>query len=82
MADNVHSRIYSIFLTVLRIAPERLSDQTRRGDLEEWDSLAHLTLVEALCQEFGVSISPEEALDMETVSDIKGFISQQVGSPR
>ena len=60
----------------LRVDREKLSDRTRRGDLEEWDSLGHLVLVEALSEEFKVNISPESALDMETIHDIKLVISR------
>ncbi len=73
---QIHERICVVFERALRVDREKLSDRTRRGDLEEWDSLGHLVLVEALSEEFKVNISPESALDMETIHDIKLVISR------
>ena len=73
---QINERISLVFERALGVGRERLSDRTRRGDLEEWDSLGHLVLVEALSEEFKVNISPESALDMETIHDIKRVISR------
>ena len=73
---QINERISVVFERALRVKREKLSDRTRRGDLEEWDSLGHLVLVEALSEEFKINISPESALDMETIHDIKRVISQ------
>jgi acyl carrier protein len=56
---------------VFEVEPRQFRDDTRRGDLDRWDSLGHLSLIEALREEFGMDIPPERALDMETVADIK-----------
>ena len=53
---------------------DMITDETRRGDLEQWDSLGHLTLIEALRERFGIEITPEDALDMDTVRDIKRIV--------
>lgn len=76
MAEQFDDRIYAVFERLFGVRAEELSPQTRRGDLEEWDSLGHILLVEALCDEFGVAISAEQALDLETISDIKMLIAK------
>jgi len=73
--NNLDGRVRAIFQQLFGVAPEIINDQTRRGDLERWDSLGHLDLVEALRVEFQIDIGPEEALEMETVADIKQIIS-------
>ena len=72
---QLENRIYAVFKESLRVMPEKLAKETRRGDLEEWDSLGHLSLVNALSEEFNVKISPEDALEMETIEDIQRILS-------
>ncbi len=73
--NNLDGRIRAIFQKLFDVGPGIINDQTRRGDLERWDSLGHLDLVETLRVEFQIDIRPEEALEMETVADIKQIIS-------
>lgn len=76
MCNNIENRIYTIFDKILRIQRGKLNTQSRRDNFEEWDSLGHILLVEALSKEFKIAISAEEALDMESVEDIKRFIRE------
>jgi acyl carrier protein len=74
MEDSYDSRIYSVFSRVLHVHLENISDQTCRGNLEEWDSLGHITLMEALSEEFKIDIPAEKALEISTIHDIKRVI--------
>ena len=69
--NNVETRVDALIQRVFQIDADGFHDGTRRGDLERWDSLGHLALVEALHEEFDVEIPPEQALDMETIADVK-----------
>ncbi len=66
--------IKSVFQAVFKVRVEAVTDEIRRGDLERWDSLGHLDLVESLREKFSIDITPEQALDMETVADIKRIV--------
>ena len=50
-------------------------DRTRRGELERWDSLGHLQLLESLSTEFNIEVPPQLALQMETFLDVKRTVS-------
>ena len=78
--NDLDTRIRGIFQRLFEVRPEGISDQARRGDFDRWDSLGHLNLVEALREEFQIGIPPEEALEMETVADIKRVISALLAS--
>jgi acyl carrier protein len=73
--NNLDATIKAIFQRVFEVRPEEVDDQTRRGQLERWDSLGHLVLLEALREEFLIEIPPEQALEMETVEDIKRVVN-------
>ena len=72
MTDSrIASRVDALIERVFEVDSGAFHDEMARGDLERWDSLGHVILVEALREEFGCEIPPEEALDMETIADIK-----------
>jgi acyl carrier protein len=73
---TVAQRVDTLFRRVFEVGPRQLRDESRRGDVDRWDSLGHLTLIEALREEFGVDIPPELALSMDTVADIKRIMGE------
>ena len=74
-SNNLDQTIKAIFKRVFEAPAEEVSDRTRRGEFERWDSLGHLVLLEALREEFQIEIEPERALEMETVGDIKRIVT-------
>lgn len=47
-----------------------LTPEIRLGDLEEWDSIAHLSLIILLDDDYGKKISGNEIRALKTVQDI------------
>src|SRR5436190_14830775 len=72
---DVPQRVETLLQRVFEVAPRQLRDETRRGELDRWDSLGHLALIEALREEFAIDIPPELALSMDTVADVKRITS-------
>jgi acyl carrier protein len=72
--QNLGVQIAVLIEETFQVPADMITDETRRGDLERWDSLGHLTLIEALRQRFGIEITPEDALEMDTVRDIKRIV--------
>lgn len=69
--DKLEARLRSLFERLFNIDPDQVTDQTHRGELEHWDSLGHLDLLEALHLDFHIDIPPDDALSMETFADVK-----------
>jgi len=44
-------------------------------DYPEWDSLAHLTLISLIDEEYGMVIPRDEFKQMQTLAEIYGYIS-------
>ena len=53
-----------------------LSDKFR--DYEDWDSLAYLSMIAALDEEFGVEIENEDFENLETVEDLVNEVGARV----
>ncbi|TFG08919.1 acyl carrier protein [Candidatus Thorarchaeota archaeon] len=73
-------RLTNILVKVLLIEPEDLSDDIRRKEYEEWDSMAHLLLVSEIENEFGVFFEDEEVIDMWTVGDVKAALQKKLAT--
>jgi acyl carrier protein len=65
--NGSRQRLHGVIAMTLGVPPETISLSSSPETLPQWDSLNHLNLVLAIESEFGVSLSPEDVLDMRTV---------------
>jgi len=75
-AQAVEDRLYRTIAKVLGVAPGELSEETSPETVASWDSLNHLNLVMALESEYGISLSPEDTLEMHNVGMIRTLLDQ------
>ena len=54
-----------------------ISDTYGPGQIDEWDSLAHVNLITQLESSYNISFEIEEAMEMETVADIKRILGNK-----
>lgn len=55
-----------------------VTEQTNANDIEEWDSLIHITLISAVEDEFDVSFDMKTAVSMKNVGDMIDAIEEQI----
>ena len=55
-----------------------VTEQTNANDLEEWDSLIHITLISAVEDEFDVSFDMKTVVSMKNVGDMIDAIEEQI----
>lgn len=67
---TIEERVRLLMADVLDVPPERISADADREALSEWDSLAHLRLITALEEEFGVRPSMSQIGDIHSVRDL------------
>jgi acyl carrier protein len=68
---TLHERLEDVFRQVLDDDDIELRDQTTAADVEGWDSLAHITLMFTIENEFGVQFNAEEFGLIENVGELK-----------
>lgn len=51
-----------------------LTEETLLDDVDEWDSVAAISYIALLDEEFGVSISAKEIKSFKTVADAIGYM--------
>lgn len=62
--------IYSLIARVLEISIDDVNDELSIGDIPQWDSLAHMQLLEAFEEESGTTLDIEQIIEIEDVQDI------------
>ncbi len=71
--EEIVKQMELIFQDLLDDEDAKITEETSRDSLEDWDSLFHMTLMASLTDEFGVSFTTEqivESKDVKTLADI------------
>ena len=53
---------------------DKFNENLKYNDIEEWDSIGHMTLVAALEEEFNIKFTDDESVEMLNYSLIKNLI--------
>jgi acyl carrier protein len=72
---NNTERLHKIFREIFGVS--NVSDKTTRKDIPEWNSMQTINMVLAIEEEFGVSLTPEEAADMLSVQIVKEILVEK-----
>jgi acyl carrier protein len=56
---------------------DAIDDSMSVDNVKGWDSMAHVGLIMALQKEFGISITPAQAIELTDIAGIKKFLQQQ-----
>lgn len=74
---NTMERLQKIFQDVFDDENLQISTDMNASDLEDWDSLHHITLLSAVQSEFGISFDLDEIIEMKYVDDILTAIERK-----
>ncbi len=62
--------------SVLGVSPQSLSDDSSIENVKAWDSLRQLSILLALESAYGITITADQALDMNSISTIKALLGK------
>jgi len=71
MDSSIDEKLKDILVKVLLIDELEISDGMSRKSVKEWDSMAHLMLVNEIESAFEVTMDDDEIMEIQTVGDIK-----------
>ncbi len=63
-----------IFSGVVQIPSSELKDELSQANLASWSSLAHISLITALEEHYGVSFSTQEILAAKSLGTLRGLL--------
>lgn len=70
------SKLDAILIKVLRIPQDKLINETGPSEVENWDSLGHLHLINAIEKEFNVEFDMIQIEAMQTIGQIKDILTK------
>jgi acyl carrier protein len=70
-------RLRRVFRSSLELADDFDVDGLTYRGIESWDSLAHMSLVAAMEDEFGVMIDTEDVIDMSSFDKAREILGKQ-----
>ena len=79
MKDNISReeilrKLNSVFCDVFDDDTLVITENTTADDIDDWDSLAQITLIAAIEKEFGIRFDVKTALTLKKISEIIDFI--------
>ena len=66
--------VEQVFVSSLGVSADIVKDDLEYGTIREWDSVAHMGLVSALEQEYGVMLETDDVIDMSSVGKAKEIL--------
>ncbi len=75
MFSKIQKVFDEVFLETVVVTPELTAD-----DVEEWDSLSHVSLVLAIEQEFGIRFRVGEVEGTKNIGDLAALIEKRLNS--
>lgn len=75
--DEIYQRLNEVFRDVFDDDSIEVNENTTAADIEDWDSLNHITLIDAVESEFGVRFTMGEVSGMKNVGEMAQIISDR-----
>jgi len=73
----VEQNVELLVAEVLQVPPATITDELTMQDIDVWDSLKHMELIVSLEEKFGLQLSFEEIVTMQSVANIKRVLKER-----
>ena len=72
--DDVYKKLTDLFRDIFDDDSIELQDATTAADVEGWDSLMHISLIQAVQDEFGMKFAMKDVTGMKNVGQMVDLI--------
>lgn len=76
MTEQNTEKLTAAFVEALQIDPGQVVDGLEYNTIKEWDSVAHMTLVAALEEQFDIMLDTDDIIDMSSVAKAKEILGK------
>ncbi len=76
--DEVFKRLTGVFRDFFDDEEIKLDAETTADDIDDWDSLNHITLMAAVEDEFGIKLSMGEISGLNNVGELAETIKRKI----
>ena len=63
---STKQKYLEIFKTALNVSDDKLNENIKYNEIEEWDSIGHMTLMSALEEEFKITLETDDIVDFSS----------------
>ncbi|NLZ46098.1 MAG: acyl carrier protein [Clostridiales bacterium] len=74
---EIYERLTEVFRDVFDDDTIEINDETTADDIEDWDSMEHITLVGAVESEFKIRFKMFEVSSMKNVGEMANIIAER-----
>lgn len=75
--SDIMKRLMDVFRDVFDDDSIVINESTTSADIEDWDSIEHINLIDAVEDEFGLRFKMKEVSGMKNVGEMIDIISQR-----
>lgn len=75
--EHILEKVNEIFWDVFDDETIEVYEDTTADDIEDWDSLTHITLISAVENEFGFKFAMKDVLGMKNVGEMLDIIERE-----
>lgn len=75
--QQVDGAVENLLSEVLQIPASKITEEMSMKDVDAWDSLKHMELIVSLEQSFGIDLSFDDIVAMQSVGEIKRVLRER-----
>jgi acyl carrier protein len=72
----MEERLKKVFAESLGIEEKKVTDDLKYNTIDEWDSVAHMTLVAEIEDEFDIMLDTDDIIDMSSFAKAKEIVAK------
>lgn len=76
--SEILDKLNGVFREVFDDEAITVTDETTAADIEDWDSLTHITLISEVESEFGFTFAMKDVLGMKNVGEMLDIIEKEL----
>lgn len=76
--EEIFVQLNEVFRDVFDNKDIVVTDRTTASDIEDWDSLMHISLISAVEDEFDIKFNMKEVVSMENVGEMADIIAREL----
>ena len=76
--NEVKEKLTAVFRDVFDDEKIEIHDETTAADIEDWDSLTHITLISEIEDSFGIKFGMKDVLGLKNVGEMIDLLASKV----
>ena len=76
--EEIFKKVNEIFVDVFDDDSIKINENTSAADIEDWDSLTHITLISTIEEEFGIKFQMKDVIGMKNVGEMVDIIMEEM----